>query len=152
MHAYLPIFESFWNVCLLLNACVLFILWRGPEHLLWLLCLCWLLWSRQVTLMSHLYFTICIRVFQVECMIGVLCFSSIMLCLEHLVVYSYPEPQLGKCLAILGYYPNAAFLFWLWWFSKTLKINNLNESPGWNGWLVVDSWVATQDHVHLWWI
>ena len=89
--------------------------------------------------------------FQVECMIGVLCFSSIMLCLEHLVVYSYPEPQLGKCLAILGYYPNVAFSFWLWWFSSTLKINNLNESPGWNGCLVVDSWVATQDYVHLWW-
>ena len=57
-----------------------------------------------------------------------------MLCLEHLVVYSYPEPQLGKCLAILGYLPQMLpFHFGCGEFSKTLKINNLNESPGWNG-------------------
>ena len=70
-------------LCLCMNTCVLFRLWRGSELLLWLLCLYWLLWSsRQVTLISHLYFSICISAFQLVCMIGIL-FSKYMLCLEH---------------------------------------------------------------------
>ena len=44
-------------VCLCLYVCVFTRLWRGSELHLWLLCLYWLLWSsRQVTLISQLYF------------------------------------------------------------------------------------------------
>ena len=83
-------------VCLSLYVCVFARLWRGSELHLWLLCLYWLLWSsRQVTLISHLYFSICISAFQLVCMIGIL-FSKYMLCLEHPVVCSHPKPLLGK--------------------------------------------------------
>ena len=137
-------------MCLCLYVCVFTRLWRGSELHLWLLCLYWLLWSsRQVTLISHLYFSICISAFQLVCMIGIL-FSKYMLCLEHLVVCSHPKPLLGKSFSHTWLLPNAAFSFWLWiFFLKLWKLTTLMKHLGGMVWLVVYSWVATQGHVHL---
>ena len=59
-------------------------------------------------------FSICISVFQVVCMIGIL-FSKYMLCLEHLVVCSHPKALLlGKCFSHTWLHQTCAFSFWLW--------------------------------------
>ena len=81
------------------------------------------------------------------------CFSKYMLCLEHLVVCSYPEnPLLGKCFSctwLLSQLP--PFHFGCGYFLKPWKLTTLMKHLGGMVWLVVDSWVATQDYVHLWW-
>lgn len=151
MHAYMSLYCSCWIVCLFVNAFVGTRLLRGPQQLLYLLCLCWLLWPRQVTLISHLIL-LCTSVFLVVCMIGGFTFSKYMLCLVHLVVCSHPEPRLGNFLAMLSYYQNlAAVSFWLWWFVKPWKLTtSMKHLGGLNlAWWLNGMWTATQEQRDL---
>ena len=66
-------------------------------------------------------------------------FSKYMLCLEHPVVCSHPETLLCNFSSTWLLSSNAVVSFWLcclW----NLKINNLNETPGWIEPCLVAEW------------
>ena len=63
-------------------------------------------------------------------------FSSFMLCLANLVVNSYPEPNHARFMLSFVWLPTKPLLLkfvLLEIFAKSLKTNNPNETPGWNG-------------------
>jgi len=135
MHAYMSMFVHL-VVFILLCVCALFRLWGRARQLLWLLWLCWL-FPRQVT---HIFFhllllTTCIRVFIVVCM-SRKCFKEVLKCLDPSSVLAIPWshfPCLG-CLQMVSSDLKMMLckMFHSGYYVFKMKINNLNETPGWS--------------------